>query len=109
MNIKLYGTIVSHSIFFIILLCLFFWQGWKCWDLYQKGETSVQMSIKQAGHTRFPAIAISPGWNKSALGILIIAVEINIFAVESLGIQEEAYKDGSNWTSEIVSPDEILK
>ena len=69
MTIKVYGTIILHSIFFVILLCLFFWQGWKCRDLYQKAETSVQMRIKQAGFTRFPAIAINTGWNTSALGI----------------------------------------
>ena len=68
MGLLLSWSIVAHGILVLALTLVFLRQGWLCYDQYKKAETSVKMQIKKHEDTRFPAIAISPSWNLSAMG-----------------------------------------
>ena len=70
MIVGVYGALTLHILLFFLLFLLFCWQGYQCWSLYRRGETSLQIRIKQAGTTRFPAISIQPGLDNRVMGRL---------------------------------------
>ena len=68
MNIKVGVAFLINIGFMSFLLFLFIFQSWKCVDHYLAKETGVQMSVGRADMMRFPSIALSTGWNETAIG-----------------------------------------